>query len=459
MNTARRRFVYGADGLFAALITLLIATELTGGFRGEILGQRISITSAWRILIWAALVVGVRHLVVPRPSLLSRVELERDATHLRTVDEGVKVGGLHSVRRYALLLALFTVPTAWILLPQVAAPFSVPDHGDPLLSIWRLAWVAHQFPRDPMHLFDANIFHPHLRTLAYSDAMLLPAVVAAPLLWVGLHQVLVYQVMLLASIVLSGTTMFLLVRALTGRSDAALISGLLFAFCAFRFGAHYSHLELQMTWWMPLGLLWFHRAIATHRLRDGLLTGLAVALQGLSSLYYGIFFSALLVCLGVVLSAVGYVDVRRAARPLLAGALLAAALLLPATVPYWQNRGSLGERQEFEVQQFSAVPADYLVPHFRSVYRGAARAESAERELFPGIPGRRTCRRCVSPFDSEMRASRRVWLRSRSARRSSFRMTTRSITTSSPCRAPRTSTWAGIRVATRGACDSTSPAS
>ncbi|MGH9253702.1 MAG: hypothetical protein ACRD3C_03945 [Vicinamibacterales bacterium] len=418
MNISRRRFADAADAVFAALIALILATEITGGFREEIYGLRISITSPWRILAWAVVVAVVRHLVVPRPSLLSRVRHSGvDVAPLGIVNEGLGIGAPRRALRFTLLLVFFTALTAWILLPQLLAPFSVPDHGDPLLSIWRLSWVAHQLPRDPMHLFDANIFHPHVRTLAFSDAMLLPAMAAAPVLWLGMHQVLVYQLLLFACIVLSGVTMFLLVRTLTARSDAALVAGLLFAFCAFRFGAHYSHLELQVTFWMPLGLLWFHRAIATYRWRDGLLTGLVVALQGLSSLYYGLFFSILLVCLTVILWVIGphsgprraerakptlstsrglcgisraepvpgYVDIRRAARPLLAGALLAAAVLVPTTIPYWQNRSVLGERPEDEVREFSAVPADYLVPHGRSVYPRARPGDNPERELFPGL--------------------------------------------------------------------------
>lgn len=136
---------------------------------------------------------------------------------------------------------------------------------------------------------------------------------------------------------------------------------------------------------MPLGLFWFHRTTATNRVRDGLLTGLAVALQGLSSLYYGLFLSTILVFLTVVLSAVGYVDVRRSAPPLRAGGLLAAALLLPATVPYWQNRSIVGERGEEEVRHYSAVPADYLVPNPNSIYWGPHVLNNPERNLFPGV--------------------------------------------------------------------------
>ena len=56
--------------------------------------------------------------------------------------------------------ALFLALTAVMLHQQVIALHSVPDFGDPLFSIWRLSWVAHQLPIDPRHLFDGNMFYP-----------------------------------------------------------------------------------------------------------------------------------------------------------------------------------------------------------------------------------------------------------------------------------------------------------
>ena len=71
----------------------------------------------------------------------------------------------------------------------------------------------------------------------------------------------IYNLLLLSGFVLSGVTIFLLVRALTGRRDAAIVAGAIFALYPYRF-EHYSHLELQMTMWMPLALLELHRTIA-----------------------------------------------------------------------------------------------------------------------------------------------------------------------------------------------------
>ena len=52
----------------------------------------------------------------------------------------------------------------------------------------------HQLPRDPLHLFDANIFHPERNTLAFSEHMLPQALMGAPLLWLGRYAQLVKDV-------------------------------------------------------------------------------------------------------------------------------------------------------------------------------------------------------------------------------------------------------------------------
>ena len=75
-------------------------------------------------------------------------------------------------RSQAFLALVFFVALAvahtW---PLAADPssWSRVDNADYTLNAWALAWVVHQAPRDPLHLFDANIFYPEKRTLAYSE--------------------------------------------------------------------------------------------------------------------------------------------------------------------------------------------------------------------------------------------------------------------------------------------------
>ena len=377
----RRAADLAALGAFA----VALGSVLVGGFRAELFGIPVSIRNPWRPLLIGACIAGARHFMLPGPSLLRRF-VQHDHAMPRPQAAGEeRPASTRNLRPAAYVTCFFFAMTAAMLFPQMMQPYSVPDLGDPLFSIWRLSWVAHQLPRDPWHLFDANIFHPNPGTLAYSDAMLLPAVTAAPLLWMGIPAVLIYNLLFSSAIALSGATMCGLVRSLTGRWDAGVVAGLLFAFCAFRF-LHYSHLELQMTFLMPVALYALHRTIATHRLRYGVLTGLALGLQTLSSFYYGVFFGMVLACIALILWATRHYQLRHVVKPFGAGALLTLALVAPASVPHWQARTAVGERAWGEVAFYSATARDYLTAHDRSAYRDLrARAPHVERDLFPGV--------------------------------------------------------------------------
>lgn len=290
--------------------------------------------------------------------------------------------------RVLLVILGFCGLTLLMTYPQVTRlTTAVADHDDPLLSMWRLSWIAHQIVRDPVHLFDGNIFHPERRTLAYTDAVLLPGVAAAPLHWLGISNVLIYNTLLLSGFALSGAGAYLLVRRLTGSAAAAWLSGIVFAFVPYRF-AHYEHLELQLAFWMPLGLWSMHRTLDTGRMRHGLLTGALVAAQALSSLYYGIFFGLYLVVVGGAL----LLSQPRGARipqlrALGLGGILAALLAAPYTIPYYANREVVGTRSDAEVMRYSAVPEDYLsTPPINLLYGGTANLDGGgERYLFPGF--------------------------------------------------------------------------
>ena len=85
------------------------------------------------------------------------------------------------------------------------------DNGDAQLNEWILAWVAHQLPRAPAHLFDANIFYPTRNTLAFSEPLIVPAIMGAPLHWLGASPVLAYNVVLLLGFTLTACATFALV--------------------------------------------------------------------------------------------------------------------------------------------------------------------------------------------------------------------------------------------------------
>ncbi len=187
---------------------------------------------------------------------------------------------------------LLTAAMTW---PQVGyLATRAREHQDVYFNLWRLRWIAHALQSAPAAFFDGNIFYPEQRTLTLSDAMVVEGLVAAPLLWAGLPPMLVHNLLLLGAIVASAVGLFVLVRMLTGSAAAGVIAGIVFAFVPYRF-EHYMHMELQWTMWMPWAFWSLHRTLETQSSRSsGCSTGLFVALQMLSSIYYGIFLSTLL---------------------------------------------------------------------------------------------------------------------------------------------------------------------
>jgi hypothetical protein len=283
--------------------------------------------------------------------------------------------------------AVFVVLIVIMMWPQVRhiTDRAIP-HQDVYFNMWRLRWFAHALVTSPTRLFDGNIFYPEPRTLTLSDAMIVEGIVAAPLVWLDIRPVLVHNLMMLLPIAVSSLGLFMLVRHLTGSRGAALLAGVIFAFVPYRY-EHIMHMELQWTMWMPWAFLALHRTLETGRLRDGLATGLAVTLQMLSSIYYGIFLATLL-GVSAVLMLIGDrgVSLRRALVPLAVGAVLTAVVCGLYAVPYLQTRESLGERPDAEVTRYSAEPASYLVATPSNLLYGNVftRGGGPERRLFPG---------------------------------------------------------------------------
>ena len=293
-----------------------------------------------------------------------------------------------TTRRFlAVTLLLFIALTAVMTYPQVFhMADGVHDDGDPLMVTWVLGWVAHQLPRAPAHIFDANIFYPERNTLAYSETLLVPGAIAAPLQWLGVSPILVYNLVFLSGFALSGVGVALLVRRLTGSIGAAILAGIVFAFPPYRID-HYAHLQLQQTEFIPLALWAFHRLLDTNRLRDGIWLGAFVAGQLLSCMYYGLFLVPYMaVVCGVQLIAAGRASQRRIVALALAAAIVAVASL-PLGRAYLAARQVVGERGRAEVAAGSATWRNYLAPPEANALYGKvfARFMDPERRLFPGF--------------------------------------------------------------------------
>jgi len=291
-------------------------------------------------------------------------------------------------RELAVAAAIVAALTAILTYPQILHLSShVGTHYDALFSIWRLAWIAHQLVRDPLHLFDANIFYPEPNTLAYSDAMPLLGLIAAPAIWAGIQPVVVYNVLVLASFVTAGVAMYFLVRTLGASQTGACVAGIAFAFQPYRF-AHYPQLELLWTCWIPLALWALHRAVDTRRVRFGLMLGLFVGLQAWSCLYYAVFLVTALAVIGVVVATgLHWRPLVALWKPAVVAVACACILIAPYAAPYLQNGGAVGARSVQDVQRWTPTLVNYVTAQSGNWLYGqpAPQIDLFEGILFPGI--------------------------------------------------------------------------
>jgi hypothetical protein len=260
------------------------------------------------------------------------------------------------------------------------------DNGDTVLNEWTLAWVAHQAPRAPLRLYDANIFFPERQTLAYSEAMIVQSAMGAPLLWLGASPVLVYNLLLLAGFALTGWTTSLVVARWTGDWMAAMVSGTLAGVNAHTL-TRIPHLQAQHAEFLPLALLALDAVLREPRTGHAVRLALWFTLQALTSVYLLVFTA-----FGLAAAALARPEHwwgRRflpvAGRIALA-ATLAALALLPFLLPYWRVYAGQGMARSLDdALQYSASLADYLTTPGRVHFELWSHRWTSGTALFPGV--------------------------------------------------------------------------
>jgi hypothetical protein len=285
--------------------------------------------------------------------------------------------------KFGALLAYFALTLA-LTYPLVLRPGTANrlDSPDALLNSWIVSWCLYQLPRDPLHLFDANIFHPEKGTLAFSENLLTGALLASPVALFSSSPVLLFNAVLVAAFVGSGYAAFVLAFDLTGSRLAAGLAGILFAFAPYRF-AHIPHLQLQLAFGIPL-TLYFTRRILERGSGIGPIAGLAFAIPLTfgSSVYYSVYGATVVPVL--VLFQLPAVQAGRRLATLARLGLAAAAgglLTLPLALPYWSKQSAGMERSLETASEFSATGIDYL----SSFSRLHAFLPKSSEPLFPGF--------------------------------------------------------------------------
>jgi hypothetical protein len=240
-------------------------------------------------------------------------------------------------KTHLLIFFLFVVLSVVMLWPL---PKFMPDRlispVDPLLNSWIMAWDIHQLFRDPLHLFDANIFFPLTKTLAFSEHLIVLSFIAMPFIVVFENPILGYNFVQLLSFILGGFVVYLFVYHLTKNKLAGLIAGIIFAFHPYRF-RQVGHIQNLAIFWTPLSLLYLYKFFKKPKTKYMLLFTMFFILQALSCGYLGVFLA-----LVVILAVLYYLmftpgkNVYPTLKKLVISGLISAVVIGPFLVPYFQ---------------------------------------------------------------------------------------------------------------------------
>jgi uncharacterized membrane protein len=238
--------------------------------------------------------------------------------------------------------------------------YSRNDNADTQLNEWIMAWVAHQLPRHPLQLFDANIFYPAKDTLAFSEPLIVQALMGAPLAWSGASPVLVYNLVLIAGFTLTAFATCLLIESWTGCLAAGLLAGSAFAFNTHTL-TRLAHIQGIHIYGLPLALLAVDRLIMQRSTIAALALALWLAVMAYSSGYL-VVFAAVLLGVAIVTRAREWLpDSRKFATRVALAGIVAAIAIAPVYLPYRRAaREQHMVRSLDVVKEYSATPTGYL---------------------------------------------------------------------------------------------------
>jgi len=198
---------------------------------------------------------------------------------------------------YFVSALVMTYPLVLHLFSDIAGGWGT---GDSLGSVALINWVKRA-------IFDLHVdfrnfnyaLHPYgidiLKDMSFSIDFLL----AVPLALLG-GLIFAYNCIFLLAFSLSAFAMYLFAKRITKNTLAALFSGFAFGFSPYQFAHGFAgHFNLIGTWWIPLMLLFLHRAVEEKRVRDSALAAIFFILASFTSGYYGAMCAALVLCVAL----------------------------------------------------------------------------------------------------------------------------------------------------------------
>ena len=276
---------------------------------------------------------------------------------------------------YALLAALCTRPLLELSQSHIAG-----DPGDPILNASILWWNATTLPFSHQW-WNPPYFHPATGVSAFTENLVGLSPIATPLNWITHNPLASYNITLFLTWPLSAFAVYLLVRHVAGRDDAAFIAGLAYGFTPYR-TAEMGHIQMVASFWIPFALLGLHGYLRERRVVWLVLFAAGWLLQSLANGYLMLYGGVL-----IGLWLIYFCSTReswRAAPAIIGTWALSSLPLVPVMLKYREVHERYGLRRDLsDVVSYSVpVKAWFETTDFIWLWRHVL--PDGKDDLFPG---------------------------------------------------------------------------
>jgi len=280
------------------------------------------------------------------------------------------------LRAASIFLALAVLHT-W---PLASAPhrLSLNYNADAQLNTWIVSWIAHTLPTHPTAFWQGNIFQPGEQALRFSEPLVVPALIGAPVLWLGGSPVMMFNLLLITGLAGTALAGWWVVTRWTGSPRAGLVAGTLLAFNPHLL-TRLPHLQAAHAWGLILACYFADQALRGRGRWWPLLV--IWPLVAATSLHWLLFSAGavILLTLITVVETRNLAGVIRLAASTVGGAVLA----LPVLWPHLTNGVT---RPLEQVTDFSATLGGYLTSMSRMHAGWTARFFITDIDVFfPGV--------------------------------------------------------------------------
>lgn len=258
------------------------------------------------------------------------------------------------------------------------------DTNDGRWSIWVVSWVAHALTADPRQLFNANIFFPHTNALAFSEGNVVAGAIGAPVWALTKNPYTTHNFVFLFAFAQSFVATYYLIRRLTGDRRAAIVAGIMYAYCPFVF-VRQAHIQLLMIGFLPWVMLAWHRFLDSATIARAIELGVVMCLTGLACAYYGIFAGGM-----IAFASIWFAITRRRWKDkqyvigVAVAAVTCVGLIAPFFMPYLQMQESTGFQRTLS-GQYSANLGAWLISSAWAHRWWAPYLPAPSEALFPGV--------------------------------------------------------------------------